>query len=308
MPERQGYLPGVPCWVDTSQPDPEAAVAFYQGLFGWHCEDVMPGGADGTYYIARLRDGDVAAIASLPGAGGAVASWDTYICVQSADEAATKVFDAGGRVVMGPVDVSSAGRMAVCADLEGAVFRVWQAREHFGARIVNEPGAFVFNGLATRDAEAARRFYGAVFGWEALGLTSAGALWRLPGYGEHLEHSDPERRRRLVPAGTPQAFRDAVAALSLIGPGRPGVSPHWSVTFSVEDADATAAKAVELGGRLLVPPFDAPWARMTVIADPQGATFTASKHVPANRTFGSSRADLPDRNYDRRPDPALRAA
>ena len=66
MPERDGYIPGVPCWVDTSQPDPEAAVDFYGGLFGWEFEDVMPPGSAGKYFIARLRGGDVAAVGSHP--------------------------------------------------------------------------------------------------------------------------------------------------------------------------------------------------------------------------------------------------
>ena len=66
MTERDGYIPGVPCWVDTSQPDPEAAVDFYSGLFGWEFEDVMPPGSDGKYFIARLRGGDVAAVGSHP--------------------------------------------------------------------------------------------------------------------------------------------------------------------------------------------------------------------------------------------------
>jgi predicted enzyme related to lactoylglutathione lyase len=51
----------------------------------------------------------------------------------------------------------------------------------------------------------------------------------------------------------------------------------------VDDADATAERAAELGGQVVVPPFDAPWVRMTVITDPQGATFTASKFVPENK-------------------------
>jgi len=62
------------------------------------------------------------------------------------------------------------------------------------------------------------------------------------------------------------------------------------VTFAVADADATAARAAELGARVLVPPFDGPWVRMTVISDPQGATFTASKFVPENKDL-ASRAD-----------------
>jgi predicted enzyme related to lactoylglutathione lyase len=87
MPERDGYLPGVPCWVDTSQPDPDAAAAFYRGLFGWQTENTMPPGSEAKYLVARLRGGDVAAISSPPaGAQGPVA-WNTYIWVDSAARA-----------------------------------------------------------------------------------------------------------------------------------------------------------------------------------------------------------------------------
>jgi predicted enzyme related to lactoylglutathione lyase len=65
------------------------------------------------------------------------------------------------------------------------------------------------------------------------------------------------------------------------------VPAHWGLTFAVDDADTIADKAAELGGTVLVPPFDAPWVRMTVIADPQGATFVASKFVPENRDMAT---------------------
>src|SRR5437868_8297064 len=176
MLERNGYLPGVPCWIDTSQPDPEAAVAFYSGLFGWSFEDAMPPGSNGSYFIARLRGGDVAAVASPPEGAPTTAVWNTYIWVDSADEAAARALGAGGRVVMDPFDVMNAGRMAVFADREGAAFCVWQAKEHKGARIVNEPGSLNFNGLSTRDAAGARYFYGSLFGWETLWL-GADEIW-----------------------------------------------------------------------------------------------------------------------------------
>ena len=103
MPERDGYIPGVPCWVDTSQPDPEAAVDFYSGLFGWEFEDVMPPGSEGKYFIARIRGGDVAAVGSIPEGAPPMAMWNTYVWVDSADETASKVRDAGGRVADGAV-------------------------------------------------------------------------------------------------------------------------------------------------------------------------------------------------------------
>jgi predicted enzyme related to lactoylglutathione lyase len=90
MPERDGYIPGVPCWIDTSQPDPEGALAFYSGLFGWDFEDVMPDGADGRYFIGRIRGGDVAAVGSIPAGAPQQAMWNTYIWVDSADETASK--------------------------------------------------------------------------------------------------------------------------------------------------------------------------------------------------------------------------
>jgi predicted enzyme related to lactoylglutathione lyase len=287
MRERDGYLPGVPCWVDTSQPDPEAGVAFYSGLFGWDFEDAMPPDSPGRYFIARLGGGDVAAVGSQPEGAPPMAVWNTYIWVQSADEAVSKVRDAGGGVVMDPFDIMDAGRMAVCTDPEGAAFCVWQAGQHRGARIVNEPGSLNFNGLNTRDADGAKSFYGSVFGWDTLGIGGGAEMWRLPGYGEFLEQGEPGLRKRMAEGGAPEGFADVVATLNPIAGDQPDVPAHWSVTFAVDDADATAEKAAELGGRVLVAPFDAPWVRMTVIADPQGATFIASKFVPENRDLGS---------------------
>jgi predicted enzyme related to lactoylglutathione lyase len=283
MLERDGYLPGVPCWIDTSQPDPEAAVAFYSGLFGWDFEDAMPPGSDGNYFIARLRGGDVAAVSSRPEGGPPTAVWNTYVWVDNADEAAAKVLANGGRVLMDPFDVMDAGRMAVFADPEGAAFCVWQANQHKGAQIVNEPGSLNFNGLNTRDAQGAKSFYGSLFGWQALGLGGGAEMWRLPGYGDFLEQSDPGLRERMAGSGAPEGFEDVVATLNPIAANEPNTPPHWSVTFAVDDADATAARAAELGGQVVVPPFDAPWVRMTVITDPQGATFVASKFVPENK-------------------------
>jgi predicted enzyme related to lactoylglutathione lyase len=283
MAERDGYIPGVPCWIDTSQPDPEASVPFYAGVFGWEFEDVMPPGAPGKYFIGRIRGGDVAAVGSLPEGAPQVASWNTYIWVDDADETAAKVRDAGGAVAMEPFDILDSGRMAAFADPDGAMFSVWQANRHKGARIVNEHGSLNFNNLATRDVEKAKAFYGAVFGWEILALDGGQQSWALPGYGDHLEENDPGIRQRMAEFGAPGGFEDVVATVQPIGPDQPDVQPHWSVTFAVDDTDAVAAKAAELGGTLIAPPFDAPWVRMSVIADPQGATFIASQFVPENR-------------------------
>jgi uncharacterized protein len=301
MPQRDGYIPGVPCWVELSEPDPEAAIEFYGGLFGWASEDVLPPSAEGRYFIARgeaasssifdtsgtLRGGDIAAIRSIPQGAPPAATWNTYFWVDSADQAAAKVRDAGGSVVAEPFDFLTACRTATFTDPEGAAFSVWEAREHQGARLVNDPGAVVLNNLNTRDPEAARSFYGSVFGWRTAGIGGGAEGWTLPGYGDWLERvHHPGLRQRMAKAGAPDGFEDVVGSIIPIRDDRPDVPPHWSVTFATADADATAAKATELGGRVLVPPFDAPWStdtytiRITVIRDPQGAAFTASKFVP----------------------------
>src|SRR4051794_28572523 len=283
MPERDGYIPGVPCWVDTSQPDPEAAVDFYRGLFGWEFEDVMPPDSEGKYFIARIRGGDVAAVGSIPESVPQMALWNTYVWVNGADETASKIREAGGNVVMEPFDVMDAGRMAVFADPEGAVFCVWEAKGQKGATIVNEHGSLNFNGLNTRDAAGAKSFYGSVFGWTTLELPGGAEMWTLPGYGDYLEGITPGIRKRVEEVGGAKGFEDVVASLSPLPEDQPDTPPHWSVTFAVDDADAVAEKAAELGGKVVAPPFDAPWVRMTVLSDPQGAVFTASKFVAENR-------------------------
>src|SRR3954462_3443986 len=278
MSDQDRYIPGVPCWVDTTNPDPESAVAFYGSLFGWEVEDVMPPGSPARYHVARIRGGAVAAVGSPPEGAPPRAVWNTYIWVTDADETAAKVRAAGGNVLMEPDDVGDAGRMAVFADPAGATFRVWQPGQHRGAAVVNEHGSLNFNDLHTRDLDAAQAFYGAVFGWDLL-TVGGGAMWALPGYGDFLEQRNPGMREGMAQMGAPERFEDVVASVNPRSEG----APHWGVTFAVDDADAIAARAAELGGRVIVPPFDAPWVRMTIIADPQGASFTASKFVPENK-------------------------
>ena len=281
MPERDGYIPGVPCWIDAQEPDPDAARPFYEQLFGWEFENVMPEDAGGVYHMARIRGGDVAAIGSVPDGAPPIAMWNTYIAVADADASAAKVRDAGGTVFMDPFDVMDAGRMSVVADPEGAMFCLWQAKENFGAAVVNEHGALNFNGLATRDPQAAERFYGAVFGWKLLPLKS-GPMWVLPGYGDHLEEKTPGLRENMAQMGAPEGFVDVVAQVIPIAPDDSDTPAHWAVTFGVDDATETAAKAATLGGEVVAGPFDAPWTRLAVIKDPQGATFVAGQFVAEN--------------------------
>jgi predicted enzyme related to lactoylglutathione lyase len=215
--------------------------------------------------------------------GDAVPSWNTYTAVESADRATTRVRQAGGTVIAEPMDVPEAGRMATFADAQGAVFSVWEAGSFIGAQLVNEPGTWNFSELHTTDAEAAARFYRAVFNWEVLDFEvgeSAFTFFRLAGYGDSLAKANPEFRDRIAADKSAASFADVVATLVDESGQDATDPPHWSVTFAVDDADAIAANAERLGGRIIVPPFDVEPVRMTVLADPQGAVFAASKFQP----------------------------
>ncbi len=292
MRERDGFPPGVPCWVDTDQPDPDAAAEFYGGLFGWTFEDRSPAGAPGRYLLGRLGGRTVAGIGTGPDGTPATAAWHTYVGVESADASAAKVTAAGGRIVVPPFDAADAGRMAVCADPQGAGFRLWEPRGRRGVERVNVPGSWNFSDLTARDSEAARTFYAAVFGWEGAPVdlgSGETTLWRVPGYGDFLEVYDPDIRKRQAEFGAPAGFEDAVAWLQepVDDPGAGGGTgaeadrpAHWNVTFTVDDADLVAARAEALGGAVPVEPFDAGVVRMAVLRDPQGATFTVSRFAP----------------------------
>jgi uncharacterized protein len=269
---RDGYPVGVPCWIDTSQRDLEAAKRFYGGLFEWEFEEWTPG----RYLVAKIDGLDVAGMAHEP---DGEPSWNTYIEVDSADWATADAIQLGGKALVPPFDVDEAGRMSVIADPTGAVFSMWEPRGHNGAQLVNMAGTWNWSDLYTPDPSLAEPFYRALFGWDAtavsFGETSA-TMWRRPGYGDTLEARTPGVREMHEKAGAPEGFTDCVGwLLQDDGPSR------WHVTFSVHDTDASAARASELGAEVLVPPYEAGPVRLAMLKDPQGAVFTISRYDPS---------------------------
>jgi uncharacterized protein len=261
------YPHGVPCWVDLAQPDLDAATAFYGGLFGWEFADAMPPDSPGSYLIASLDGRDAAALA--PGDG--TAGWLSYIACDDADATAALVEKSGGRVIDPPEDAGPGGRAATCADPQGAVFRLWQARRRLGAQAVNEPGAWNFSDLHTPDVAGSLRFYLEVFGWTVDDALGAGMI-RLPGYGDHLAAtSDPEIYERQSFA--PEGFADVIAGLSA---GE--ASARWSIRFTVADRDDAARRAEALGASI-ASSSETDWTREAMIVDPQGARFVVSQLV-----------------------------
>jgi predicted enzyme related to lactoylglutathione lyase len=270
--ERDGFAPGVPCWIASVHADPEAAVRFYTELFGWEARDAMPPDSPARYFECTLRGRRVAAIGTEPdGRPPRVAAWGTHVWVDSADDTAARVTDAGGRVILEPFEIGDAARVAVLADPAGAIFCLWQPREHRGAQVVNEPGAWAMSQLSTPEPDGAKAFYGEVFGWDTdsfeMGELEV-ALWRAPGY----EGGEPQQP---VP-------RDVVGVMvpTTRDRSREAPPPNWSVDFWVEDVDAAAVRATELGGAVVAPAFDTPVGRTAVLADPHGAAFSVSRVVP----------------------------
>ncbi|HVV13408.1 VOC family protein [Amycolatopsis sp.] len=252
--DKAEYEPGTPCWVDLMTTDVEASAGFYRELFGWNVVD--QGAEFGGYRICDLGGKPVAGIGAAQ--AGMPPAWLTYVAVQDADVATKAVTAAGGQVLAEPMEIPRRGRMAVFADPAGAVFGVWEPRGFTGAALVNETGTLGWNELATRRTDTAGTFYHAVFGWEPaeqrMGEMSY-TEWKLGG--------------------------TSIGGMMAMDPAMPAEVPsYWSVYFIVDDADATVARATELGGGVVVPATDIPPGRFAVLTDPQGAAFSVIRPNP----------------------------
>ncbi|HUQ23999.1 MAG TPA: VOC family protein [Gaiellaceae bacterium] len=248
MAEFTAYAEGTPCWVDITSAELDRSVEFYKGLFGWEAE-VAPQPEAGGYTMFTLK-GKFVAAGSPPQQDGMPSYWTTYIASDDVDATAAKISDAGGTLMVDPFDVFDSGRMTVAQDPTGAVFGVWKAKEHLGAQLANEPGTLLWNQCQTTDPARAAEFYQAVFGYEVDEIDMGGE----------------------------QAFRLLKVNGRGVGgvrePTAEGQSPHWSVVFCVADTDETAEKAKELGGAVLLEPFDLPEiGRLAVLQEPAGAVF-----------------------------------
>jgi predicted enzyme related to lactoylglutathione lyase len=246
MATRTEHTPGTPSWIDLGSPDPDAAAEFYAALFGW---DVPAGSPEmGGYRIATIRGKSVAGIGPQPQPGPS--SWSVYVTVADADATVARAEIHNGAVLVAPMDVMEAGRMAVLGDTNGLPISIWQPNQHIGAEIVNEPGTFVWNEMATSDVRKAHSFYEAVFDWSV----------------------DPEH-------SSETALIFTAGGRTLCGAHQAdGNEPQgWMVWFNCDDADAAAAKVSELGGTVIMPPADLSFGRATVVADVQGAVFGIGK-------------------------------
>jgi predicted enzyme related to lactoylglutathione lyase len=252
------YANGTPSWVDIGSPDIDATAAFYGGLFGWTTTEPGPVEETGGY-VMFLNDGKL--VAGLgPAQDGQPTVWTTYLAVDDADKTAEMVKANGGVAFVEPMDVMEAGRMAIFADPTGAVFGVWQAGQHTGAELVNEPGSLTWNELMTRDVAGAKRFYQGAFGLEPNEFPMGdGPPYTILNVGDR-----------------------GVAGVMAMPDDMPADVPsNWLTYFATDDTDATAAKATSLGAGVMREPFDIPdVGRVAIMTGPHGETFGVIKNAP----------------------------
>lgn len=254
MPQRESYVEGTPNWVDLQTTDQAAAKDFYAAIFGWEYDDAPMGDeGDAVYSMAKKAEGFVGAIAPQSPQlieAGAPPAWNTYIAVDDVDAAAERAKEAGGQVAMDPFDVMGAGRMAVVIDPTGVPVQLWQANEHIGATVVNEPGAFIWSELINDDPDSALPFYKAVVGLDS----------KVEEMGEGMEYT------MLMVGDTPIG--------GTVPPPMEGVPNHWHVWFAHEDVEGASDKAKELGAEVLNGPMEMVIGTIATIRDPQGAVFS----------------------------------
>jgi len=246
---------GYPCWIDLGTGDREGACAFYAAVMDWQLVDT---GAETGHYAIAMSDGaSVAAIGQAQ--PGRPTAWSTYFATSDVDKTAELITAAGGTLIVPPGDVGPMGRLTIALDPTGAVFGAWQAGLNTGVGKVRLPGSMSWHDLVTRDPEAARAFYSAVFGWQFTPI------------GTDLDEY------ATVSGESPSGMICAIGAMDASVPAE--VPAHWRVYFSVTDADAAVQRVRDGGGTVQAAPVDTPYGRMAQVTDPQGAPFILIDHA-----------------------------
>lgn len=239
---------GTPTWVDLMTPDLDAARAFYHAIFGWEYD--IAGPEFGSYTTARLGQHTTAGLAgNQPGAPAMPAVWSLYFAADDIEAAVAHAVKLGAKVLYPPMVVGQFGSMATCEDPNGTVFSFWQAGQHIGAQITDEPGSTTWYELYASDAKLARDFYTAL-----LGATAE----LMPGGLEYYVLKQGDKM---------------LGGIMQIDPAWGMLHPQWMTYFTVANADETAAVITRHGGQVMGNVDDSPFGRLAAIMDPSGAMF-----------------------------------
>lgn len=253
MPNIDKHNPGTFCWFELATTDQAAAKQFYTSLFGWTTTD-FPMGPNEFYTMFQIGGRDVGAGYTMrpeQRSQGIPPNWLTYVAVENADETARNASESGGQIFAPPFDVMTFGRMSVLADPTGAVFAIWQPKQHPGTSVTGVDGTVCWADLNTRDLEKAKQFYSGLFGWQlaASEHDSSGYL--------HIKNGD-----QFIGGVPPAHFQN------------PHIPPHWLIYFQVAGCAASTQKAMQLGAQAILSNQKIEnVGTMSVLKDPQGAVF-----------------------------------
>jgi predicted enzyme related to lactoylglutathione lyase len=252
MPKIERHTPGTFCWIELATTDTEGSKTFYEKLLGVKSNDTpIPGGVYTMLTVGDQLTGALCAMQEEQRKQGVPPHWSSYILVENADAAAKKAAELGANVIVPVFDVMEFGRMAVIVDPTGATFAIWQAKQHTGMQVRDEPGSLAWNELQTRDVEGAKKFYGALFGW----------TFETNKFGDTTYTSVSLKGAR-------------VGGIFELPKGMDQVPPNWLVYFGTANCDASTEKASSLKAKVVVPPMDIPdTGRFSVLFDPAGAMF-----------------------------------
>lgn len=243
------HHPGKVIWADLVTPDLAAAQRFYGELFGWTFQTI--GGAGVDYVVASSRGDPIAGILQkeLPKDERRQPAWLTFIAVRDVDAAERSAIHNGAKSVSKPTTYSGRGRQAVFSDPDGAVFAVLASSHGDTADVLPPPGAWIWSSLLAQDPDREATFYQSIFRYDLFDLP------REDGAAHVILSSDDYARASVNPLPSGGHRR-----------------AHWLNFIRVLSADEAAAKAVSLGGRVLVSPYeDRHGGKVAVIADPAGA-------------------------------------
>ncbi len=239
-------------WHDNISTGPDRAKDFYSQLFGWETEVF----GEGTMDYPMIKVGEQNHGGYGKADEGVPSQWTGHVLVEDVDETARKAEGAGGSVVTGPMDIPEVGRFAVIADPQGAVLSVFAS---YGDAPQSQ-GVFVWDELVTTDVEAAREFYGEIFGWTYATMDSAMGS----------EYTIFKRAGNVDTAG------------AMVRPEGMEAPPHWVVYIGTDDVDATVERATQLGATVFMGGMDiSNVGRIAVLQDPVGAVFGLFKPAEA---------------------------
>jgi predicted enzyme related to lactoylglutathione lyase len=241
-------------WSELMTSDAEAAAHYYANLLGYSVRsDEM---SMGPYHMLVSGQMPRAGVMGLPDPN-VPPNWGFYVTVDDVDASAAKAGELGATPIFPPMDIPKVGRMAAFMDPQGAYFSMitYAFADMGGAPEMDFADSFVTHGafswfeMRASDVDAARAFYGALFGWNIEDMSVDGNTYAQIKVGD-------------------------VGIGGVIPVPMPEVPPHWAGYITVDDSDAIAEAATAAGGTVVFTMEMPSVGRFHAISDPQGAVFS----------------------------------